>query len=190
MPSSAREIRINKRQRTVEFRANEMWCTNRRGGVRVSSGDLCIRKYAEAQPSRQARPSMPARARLDFTETCRGRRLGDPRTDGTSVPTRKSNLHCAKFRGTRHRSFPTARGTAYEFVGAIHESPERGRILQKPNGGRGSPPLRVNQIHFVQNEILRFAQNDKIDRRGELCSPEHGQPQGLSLRYAAQCDSF
>ena len=56
--------------------------------------------------------------RLDFTETCRGRRLGDPRTDGTSVPTRKSNLHCAKFRGTRHRSFPTP-------VGALHEAPAK-----------------------------------------------------------------
>ena len=45
-----------------------------------------------------------------------------PRTDGTSVPTRKSNLHCAKFRGTRHRSFPTP-------VGALHEAPEQGRLF-------------------------------------------------------------
>ena len=83
--------------------------------------------------------------RLDFTETCRGRRLGDRGRTRMSVPTRKSNLHCAKFRGTRHRSIPYAcRGAS--------------RSARKT---RTNPMAGVEARHYAQFQFVLYDSRER-----------------------------
>ena len=82
-----------------------------------------------------------------------------------------------KFYGTTQRLFPTP-------VGAIHESPEQGWILRKPNGE--TQPVGADA--FIRPSTVRFCTLPTVitPRRGELCSPADGRGRPSLRAYQIQ----
>ena len=159
----------------------------RRGGVRVSGGDLCIRKYAEA-PTEPVGETFHARPSTDgFLH----KRNGERARRGASRSARRTVIlseakdlrqneslqkEILRLTAQNDKALQTRRGgcslhpvksdetprnntevVPYTRRGELC-SPADGRILHSPNGGRGSPPLRGNQIHAVLCGILRRGQ--------------------------------